>query len=99
MAYEIMTDEDLVIECKKGLGYQLSTTSIDWTILQKVRAVKTFMRGAGVPDEVAASEDAVGAIVIGVGDLWALNPGEVKFSPLFYTMLTQLACGNSAGSD
>jgi hypothetical protein len=36
----------------------------------------------------------VGLIVMGVADLWNLQGGEIKFSPAFHTILTQIACAS-----
>lgn len=86
-----MTDAELLIECKNGLGMQLDSDAFDSPLTQKLIAVKSFMRRAGVSDETLASQDAVGTIVLGVTDLWNVNSGEVKFSPVFYTFVNQLA--------
>lgn len=85
-----MTNTELLAECKKGLGIQEDTTGFDGVLSQKVTAVKSFMKRAGVSDETLNSEDAVGVIVMGVGDIWNQEAGEVKFSPAFITMTAQL---------
>ncbi|MDF2534409.1 MAG: hypothetical protein K0R18_566 [Bacillales bacterium] len=88
-----MTSKELLIECKKGLDIPLSTNAFDGTLTQKILTVKSFMKRAGVPEQIM-NEDiddlAVGVIVMGVGDLWELKSGEVRFSPAFITLLTQL---------
>ena len=87
-----MAAVDLVMECKKGLGISQETNEkIDGAIQQKLLAVKSFMLGAGVSEENIKSDLATGAIVLGVNDLWELKTGEVKFSPVFFTLVTQLA--------
>jgi len=48
------------------------------------------MKGAGVPVEKLSDDLAVGVIVMGVADIWEQSGGEVRFSPVFNTMLTQL---------
>lgn len=89
-----MTDDVLVIECKKGLTLSLEPNEvIDRTIKQKLLAVKMYMKGAGVSDEKIVSDLGVGALVMGVTDLWELKSGEVKFSPVFFTLVSQLALG------
>ena len=91
-----MTSEQLnalVTECKIGLGMQAEETAFDGVILQKVKTVLPFLRRAGVSEETLESEDAVGVIVMAVGDIWNQNAGEVKFSPAFISMATQLALG------
>lgn len=87
-----MDKDELLIECKKGLGMSLETNeAIDNAIKQKLLAVKSFMVGAGVSEEILKDDLAIGATVMGVTDLWDLNAGEVKFSPAFFMLVTQLA--------
>lgn len=88
-----MNDAELLLECKKGLGYQEDTTAVDGQIMQKLLLVKGFMIGAGVPEAKLSNPLAVGTIVLGVSDLWNVKSGEVKFSSVFYTFVTQLAAG------
>lgn len=83
----------LLAECKAGLGIQEDTTAFDRVISQKITLVMSFMRRAGVSEETLASEDAVGVIVIGVGDIWSQEAGSVKFSPALITLISQLALG------
>ncbi|GAB6170934.1 hypothetical protein JCM15765_04120 [Paradesulfitobacterium aromaticivorans] len=90
-----MTDADLLVECKKGLNIPLASTGLDGVLTQKLLAVKSFMSSSGVSSEAMANDLAVGAIVMGVTDLWNLEGGEIKFSPVFYTLLSQLAIGSS----
>lgn len=84
-------DGELLVECKNGLGMQDEETAFNRVLIQKIVAVKSFMRRAGVSELTLTSEDAVGVIVLGVTDLWHVNSGEVKFSPVFYTLVNQLA--------
>lgn len=86
-----MTEDELLVECKIGLDIPVLSTAFDGNLKQKLRTVKGYMRGAGVADALMADDRAVGIIVIGVTDLWQLKSGEVKFSPVFHTMLAQLA--------
>ncbi|MDP4095469.1 hypothetical protein OIN60_01510 [Paenibacillus sp. P96] len=86
-----MPEEDLLRACRIGLGMSPSTTAMDGVIEQKMLAVKSIMRGAGVSEKMLDDPLAVGAIVVGVTDIWNLSAGEIKFSPVFYTMITQLA--------
>ena len=91
-----MTDEQinsLVTECKIGLGMQAEETAFDNVMRQKVKIAISFLRRAGVSDETLASEDAIGTVTMMVGDIWNQNAGEVKFSPAFIAMATQLALG------
>ena len=91
-----MTDEqinNIVNECKISLGQQEDGDAFDNVLKQKVKTVLPFLRRAGVSDETLASEDAIGVIVMGVGDIWNQVAGEVKFSPAYISMATQLALG------
>lgn len=93
-----LTDENLnnlIIECKKGLGISIEVNeSIDGTIKQKIQTIVAYMKGSGVTDETIVDNDlSTGVIVLGVTDLWNLNSGEVRFSPVFNTLLTQLGTG------
>lgn len=92
-----MNDEELLVQCRIGLGMSPSTSAMDGVIQQKMMAVKSFMRGAGVSEEMLNDPLAVGAIVVGVTDLWNLSAGEIKFSPIFYNLVTQLAVRSRAG--
>ena len=88
-----MTDEqinNLVTECKIALGMQEEETAFDNVIKQKVKTALSFLRRAGVSADALASEDAVGVIVLGVGDIWSQDAGSVKFSPAFISMASQL---------
>lgn len=86
-----MTNAELLIECKKGLNIQVDAIDFDGVLTQKLLAVKSFMRRAGVSEEAIVDDLAVGIIVMGVADLWNFGGGEIKFSPAFYTLLSQLA--------
>ena len=86
----MMTNEELLNECKVGLGIQQDSEAFDHVLLQKINAVKSFMRRAGVSEETLASDDAVGVIVMGVGDIWNQEAGAVKLSPAFISMAAQL---------
>ena len=87
-----MTDDELLFECKKGLS--ISNTAFDSALLQKVQAVKWYMRGSGVVNANMDNPLATALIVIGVTDLWNLNSGEIKFSSAFHTLVNQLACSS-----
>ena len=81
-----MTNEELLIECKVGLNIPIESMDFDGILNQKIAAVKNYMRRAGVKDE---NIDPA-AIVLGVTDLWNTNAGEVKFSPVFESLVVQL---------
>lgn len=83
---------NLLTECKIGLNLSLEPNDeIDKTLDQKINAVKMYMIGAGVREEMITSPLGIGVVVMGVTDLWELRAGEVKFSPVFHTLVTQLA--------
>jgi hypothetical protein len=88
-----MTDVELLGECKKGLNIPLNSTTFDQILTQKLLAVKMFMTNAGVTETNMDSDLGVGVIVMGVADLWELKSGEVRFSPVFFTLVNQLASG------
>lgn len=92
-----MTNTELLIECKKGLNIPVASTAFDSILNQKLLAVKGYMQGAGVSDALLESDLAVAVIVLAVGDLWNVKSGEIKFSPVFNTLLGQLGrspCGS-----
>jgi hypothetical protein len=81
---------DLLNECKTGLGISLDSTAFNSLLSQKIGAVKSFMKNAGVSDAKMDDDLAIGVIVMGVSDLWQTQGGEVRFSPAFNTLLNQL---------
>ena len=80
---------DIVSECKARLG--VTGSYHDATIRADADDVVAVLGAAGVPEDVAASEDAVGCIARGVADLWNYGGGEAKFSPAFVQRAIQLA--------
>ena len=82
---------DIVSECKARLG--VTGSYHDATIRAYADDVVAFLVAAGVPEDVAASEDAVGCIARGVADLWNYGGGEAKFSQAFVQRAIQLAAG------
>ena len=80
---------DIVSECKARLG--VTGSYHDATIRAYADDVTAFLVAAGVPEDVAASEDAVGCIARGVADLWQYGSGEAKFSQAFVQRAIQLA--------
>ncbi|MFS1511883.1 hypothetical protein VQL36_05525 [Chengkuizengella sp. SCS-71B] len=85
-----MANEELLNQCKIGLNLSFESTEFDSILTQKLLAVQSFMRNAGVSESKMDDPLAVSVIVMGVGDLWQIDSGEVKFSPAFNTLLTQL---------
>jgi hypothetical protein len=85
-----MTDVELLSECKIGLSIDPNSTAFDGLLTQKLSAIKSFMKNAGVSGAKMDDELAVGVIVMGVADLWQIQGGETRFSPAFYTLLNQL---------
>lgn len=91
-----MTAEQFLESCKIGMGMSSELNeAIDPILRQKILAARMFMKGAGISDEKIESDLGMGILVMGVMDLWELKSGEVKFSPAFFTLTTQLAMGRS----
>ncbi|MFB9326993.1 hypothetical protein ACFFSY_13780 [Paenibacillus aurantiacus] len=86
-----MSNSTLLESCKIGLNIPVNSTAFDGVLTQKMLTVKGYLKGAGVADAELESDLGVGVIVMGVNDLWNVEGGEVKFSPLFHVLLTQLA--------
>lgn len=91
-----MTDAEILIECKKGLGISVTSTAHDGPLSQKILTVKSYMKGAGVSETIFNDDLAIGTIVMGVTDIWNIDSGNIKFSPLFHTFLTQLSCRSTS---
>jgi len=89
----------LLAACKQGLRISDGTTAFDGLISQKIAVVQGYMRNAGVSTEVLASEQAIGTLVLGVVDIFGVSAGEIKFSPVFHTLLTQLAIKSTASAE
>lgn len=89
-----MTDAELLIECKKGLGIPTASTAHDLVLTQKLLAVKSFVIGAGVSATMLLTDLATAVIVMGVTDIWNLQSGEIKFSPVFISLLSQLTAAS-----
>ncbi|MBT2696349.1 hypothetical protein J7E79_02720 [Bacillus sp. ISL-40] len=86
-----MRDDEVLEECKIGLSISLDNLAFDRVLSQKILAVKSFMRNAGVSEAKMNEDDlALGVIVMGVADLWQTGGGEVKFSSAFQTIVNQL---------
>lgn len=92
------TVADLLNACKQGLRISESNTAYDELIRQKIAVVEGFLRNAGVSEEVLASDQAAGTIVLGVVDIFGVAPGELKFSQVFHTLATQLAIQSAAAA-
>lgn len=86
-----MTNENLLIQCKLGLNIPVTSEAFDGVLNQKVFISKGYMKGAGVTDVTLDTDYAAGVIVLGACDLWNIQSGETKFSPVFHTLVTQLA--------
>lgn len=83
-----MTDAELLAKVKAGLGTSGDYT--DDTISIKMLAVKQYMLNAGVTTEQVETGLGIAVLTVGVNDLWNLASGEVKFSPAFDILMTQL---------
>jgi hypothetical protein len=88
-----MSNIDLIYECKIGLGISIESVAFDQLLNQKIAMVKAYLLGAGVSESKLTNDLAIGVIVMGVTDLWEMQGGDVRFSPVFHTLVTQLACG------
>jgi hypothetical protein len=89
------TAAELLAACKAGLNIQASETAFDDVLGQKITLIQGFLTGAGVSADVLGSDLAVPVIVLGVGDTWNLDAGELKFSPVFLMLVSQLAAKGS----
>jgi len=87
----IINDAGLLAECKKGLGMPVNSSVFDGPLTQKVLTVKMYMAGAGVSATILDTDLAIGTIVMGVIDIWSVEGGNIKFSPLFYNFVTHLS--------
>ena len=76
-----LNDETLLAKVKIGLSAGGPFT--DGTLSIKTIAVKQYMLGAGVTQEVIETELGIATLTIGVTDLWNLASGEIKFSYAF----------------
>jgi hypothetical protein len=83
------TTAELVIACKIGLQLDTLSTDLDGLLEQKILAVKGFISNAGVSDTQLDTDTCIGAIVLGVSDLWTLD-GKAEFSNLFHMIVNQL---------
>ena len=83
-----MTDAELLTKIKNGLG--ITGTYQDNTLQVYVDDVKSFMKSAGVSDDVIQSEVSAGCIMRGVADLWNYGAGSANLSPYFQMRLIQL---------
>lgn len=86
-----MTEAELLVEVKNGLSIPISSTAHDAVLLQKIRAIQGFILGAGVTQEKLDTDLGTGLIVLGVSDIWNIQGGAAQLSPVFNTLLTQLA--------
>jgi spermidine/putrescine-binding protein len=82
--------DELIDECKIGLGISTNSNAFDGLLRQKINVIQSFMKRAGVSEAMISGDLAIGVTVMGVADIWEQNGGEVRFSPVFNTMLTQL---------
>jgi hypothetical protein len=85
-----MDIDGLVEECKNGLGISPDSFVFDGLLIQKIKAIQSYMKNAGVSDTKMNDDLAVGVIVMGVADIWEIQGGTAKFSPIFHNLLTQL---------
>lgn len=82
------------IKAIMGITYDFA----DDVIKPLIDTTARFCLEAGVPEEVLSSDRAYGLIAMGAKDLYTLGSGDVKFSPIFGMMLTQLSLAEKDGS-
>lgn len=85
-----MTDNEILATVKTMLFGSTSGTFRDDMLKMYIDETISFMESAGVPQNVARSEKAVGVIALGVNDLWNYQPGGVKLSEYFKQRVIQL---------
>ena len=84
------TDDDFLQKVKIGLKADDSDYN-DPDLLIKTIGIKYYMLNAGVSEDQLETELGISVLTIGVNDIWDLTPGELQFSSIFNTLLTQLA--------
>ncbi len=89
-----MTDLELLEKVKIGLNADDGTDN-DGTLNIKTIGVKQYMLSAGVSQVIIETELGITTLTIGVNDVWNIESGALKFSPIFNTLLTQLAMKSS----
>lgn len=70
-----------------GIGGEYQNATLNLLINEVIED----MIDSGVNRDVAMSEKAVGAVAIGVNDLWNYTAGEVKHSPYFDSRCIKLS--------
>ena len=90
-----MTDAELLTQVKSALG--ITGDFLDDTLTVYVYEVKSFMKDAGVEDNVINSAAAVGCIARGVADLWNYGSGNAKLSDYFVQRVMQLRLTTDEG--
>lgn len=68
----------------------ITGTYQDTAVKGYVQEVIYYMKSAGVPEELANSEMAVGVVTRGVSDLWDYGSGNTSLSPYFKERVIQL---------
>lgn len=89
-----MTDAELLAEIKEGQN--ISGANFDAVLTQKMLAAKSYLKRSGVSDDTMNDFLAVSVIVMMVNDMWNLDSGEVKFSVVLNSLITQLAAESKA---
>lgn len=87
-----MADTTILTGVKNALGITGDFT--DNAISAWIDVVVNYMQNAGVSDAVISA--SVGVVARGVSDLWDNDGGNVKFSPAFQMMVSQLALKSSS---
>lgn len=80
--------QELLRIVKTALG--ISGDFHDDTLRIYIAECVEWMKSAGVPDSVLATERINGAVVRGVSDLWNYGQGDATLSPYFHQRVIQL---------
>lgn len=87
MANDVLSNEEILTKVKAALGvtgdFQNDTLNV------YIDDVMSFMRLAGISEEVLHSSVAVGVICRGVADLWNYGSGNTQLSEYFKQRVTQ----------
>lgn len=84
----MIDDSTLIEEIKTRLS--ITENFHDSLLLAYANDVKGYMLSSGVPEDILGSEKSLGAISLGVANLWHMGMGDGKFSDAFYQRVIQL---------
>jgi hypothetical protein len=84
----MIDDKTLIEEIKTRLS--ITENFHDTLLLAYANDVKAYMLAGGVPETVLDTEKALGAIALGVSNLWHMGMGNGEFSNGFIQRVIQL---------